>query len=191
MEHNGFLLFAAVWLLLLMTRLGRRSSRPSPPREPRAPDLRPSITSRDPSQREGSRIEAMLREFQRTLENAKEQGRLKTTQSRYSRPESGLVERDEAASLESPVLRPGRKSVDQDDEAEEIVARRINEASARDQSRSVANRAGVDERIQQQPADNTRVRTYTPRQLRDAMVWREILNPPVSLRPESEPNSLP
>ena len=35
-------------------------------------------------------------------------------------------------------------------------------------------------------ADKTATRGYTARQLRDAVVWREILGPPVSLRGEEE-----
>ena len=43
--------------------------------------------------------------------------------------------------------------------------------------------------IRQQPADNTRTRTYTAQQLRDAIPWRDLLNPPVSPRPESDLDS--
>jgi hypothetical protein len=40
----------------------------------------------------------------------------------------------------------------------------------------------VDAQIRTEPADHTAARTYTPQQLRDAVVWREILGPPVGLR---------
>ena len=43
--------------------------------------------------------------------------------------------------------------------------------------------------IRQQPADNTRTRTYTAQQLRDAIAWRDIFKPQVNLRSESDPDS--
>ena len=36
------------------------------------------------------------------------------------------------------------------------------------------------------PADKTATRGYTLQQLRKAVVWREILGPPVSMRGEGE-----
>jgi hypothetical protein len=65
---------------------------------------------------------------------------------------------------------------------EQIAARRITAAAARDTARSPVDHVAFDERIRQQPAEHTAVRTYTAQQLRDAMVWREILGRPVSLR---------
>jgi hypothetical protein len=79
--------------------------------------------------------------------------------------------------------------VDRDDEAEGIEARRIQAAAARDVARSPADHTKFDERIRKEPAEHTAARGYTAKQLRDAMVWREILSPPVSLRREGEPDS--
>ena len=52
-----------------------------------------------------------------------------------------------------------------------------------------AQRSAAENGIRQQPADNTRTRIYTAQQLRDAILWRDILEPPVNLRSESDPDS--
>jgi hypothetical protein len=76
--------------------------------------------------------------------------------------------------------------VDQDEESERVAARRIAAAEANSSSRTRADHRAFDARIRQEPADKTATRAYTARQLRDAVVWREILGPPVSLRGEEE-----
>ena len=58
-----------------------------------------------------------------------------------------------------------------------------------DRTRPPAEIPAAENGIRPQPADNTRTRTYTPVKLRDAIAWREILKPPVSLRPENDPDS--
>ena len=78
--------------------------------------------------------------------------------------------------------RPGRAEVDSDDEAEAIVARRIAAAEANARPLGAADHLAFDARIRQEPADATATKGYTMRQMRDAVVWREILGPPVSLR---------
>jgi hypothetical protein len=71
---------------------------------------------------------------------------------------------------------------DQDTGAEELVRRRIDAARSRDRALSKADHKAFDTKIRQEVADHTAVRRYTPAQLRDAIVWREILGPPVSER---------
>ena len=187
MEFNGILVLAVVWFVVsLISRAGKKSQarRPrSPNPRPPGPTLQP--VGRDPTQQEGSRLEIMLREFQRALEDAGAQGRpARTPRPSYEQVEEGrsLEVESEARSLESVVPRPARREVDQDDEAEQIAARRIKAAAARDTAQSPVDHVAFDERIRQQPAEHTAVRTYTTQQLRDAMVWREILGRPVSLR---------
>jgi hypothetical protein len=85
-------------------------------------------------------------------------------------------------SLETEVRRPERVIYDQDTGAEALVRRRIAAAEARSGALTRADHKVFDERIRQQPAEHTAVRRYTAAQLRDAMVWREILGPPVSER---------
>lgn len=85
-------------------------------------------------------------------------------------------------SLETEVVRPARVKYDQDSGAEELVRRRIAAADARSRALTKADHTSFDARIRQEPADHTAVGRYTPAQLRDAIVWREILGPPVSER---------
>ena len=189
MEFNGILVLAAVWFLVsLISRAGRKSQTPQRPVNPRPPGRTLDPVGRDPTQQEGTRLELMLREFQRALEDAGREARpVETSGLHYEQVEEGhsLEIDSEARSLESLVSRPGRREIDQDDEVEQTVARRIRAAAARDTARSPVDHAAFDERIRQQPAEHTSVRTYTAQQLRDAVVWREILGPPVSLRDES------
>jgi hypothetical protein len=166
--------------------------------------------SGDPTQREGSRLEQLLRELERNLEQAGGLPRPKPEAQRapeiqrkpeiQRRPEVirlpqaeeveervSLEEPEKVMSLETQVLRPSRPRYDHDDTAEEIARRRIAAADARSGELTRADHARFDQRIRQEPADHTAVRRYTPAQLRDAIVWREILGPPVSERDSPGP----
>jgi hypothetical protein len=59
------------------------------------------------------------------------------------------------------------------------VTCQIKAAAARDTARSPVDHLAFDARIQPQPAEHTAARGYTMQELRDAMVWREILGRPV------------
>jgi hypothetical protein len=95
---------------------------------------------------------------------------------------ASLEQPERVVSLEREVRRPQRVEYDQDSGAEELVRRRIAAAEARSGPLRRADHKAFDARIRQEPADHTAVRRYTPAQLRDAIVWREILGPPVSER---------
>jgi hypothetical protein len=196
MELKGLLLFAAVWFVVgLIGRAGKKGTGTQRPRQPQPPRPLPRSFGTDPTQQEGSRLELVLRQVQRALEEADDaqfpQRQKEVLGRRYEQSEEGrsLEAEPEVASMETGFSRPGRKRVDQDDQAEEIESRRVKAAAARDVARSPADRTKFDERIRKEPAEHTAARGYTAKQLRDAMVWREILAPPVSLRPESEPDS--
>jgi hypothetical protein len=147
-------------------------------------------SERDATQREGSRLEQLLRGLERNLEQAA--GGQERTTVRVPPPplpddedveERGSLEVPErVVSLETEVKRPLRVRYDQDSGAEELVRRRIAAAEARSGALTKADHKTFDTRIRQEPADHTAVRRYTPAQLRDAIVWREILGPPVSER---------
>jgi hypothetical protein len=154
------------------------------------PKALPPVTGADATQREGSRLEDLLRELGRTLEQGS--GPVGRAPDRRLPPAEEVEEREslevnpEVRSLEIDPRRQARAEVDQDDEAERIVARRIAAAEAQDKPLTKADHRAFDARIRQEPADKTATRGYTARQLRDAVVWREILGPPVSLREEEE-----
>lgn len=154
------------------------------------PKTLPPVTGADATQREGSRLEDLLRELGRTLEQGS--GPVGRAPDRRLPPAEEVEEREslevnpEVQSLEIDPRRQARAEVDQDDEAERIVARRIAAAEAQGKPLTKADHRAFDARIRQEPADKTATRGYTARQLRDAVVWREILGPPVSLRGEGE-----
>ena len=197
MDFGGFLVLGIIWLLFNLIGQGkgkpRTTARPMPqPRPTGAPD---------PSQREGSRLERLLRELERSLENVAERpsgggsplpSPRHTSAARLPAPppaegedveeRDSLEEAEQVVSLETEVSRRDRPVYDQDTEAEAIVQRRIESARARDRALGKADHKAFDARVRQEVADHTAVRRYTPEQLRDAVVWREILGPPVSER---------
>lgn len=206
MDFTGLLVLAALYALLnLIGRWQQNKSqegdqrRAGPPaRLPPAPHEPGSL---DATQQEGSRLEKMLRQLERALEEASPEpitlplpqsksGRSGNRPTTLSLPEQeefeegdSLEREPEVVSLETEVRRQPRLRVDQDDEAEQIEARRISAAAARDKATTKADHAQFDQRIRQEVADKTAT-GRTVRQLREAVVWREILGPPVSLRDE-------
>jgi hypothetical protein len=224
-DFNGILVLGLVWLLFSLFSAARKGRAGSRPRSTPPPSDRGSTSggrasgTGDPTQREGSRLEQLLRELERSLEEVG--GTQPAPSSRLPGPSSGApgpstrppdpspsrsplpsrlpaaglpsdeeVENRESfddepvrvVSLEGEVHRPQRARVVQDDAAEDLVRRRIDAARARDRALTKADHEAFDARIRQEPADHTAVRRYTPAQLRDAIVWREILGPPVSDR---------
>jgi hypothetical protein len=88
----------------------------------------------------------------------------------------------EVVSLEQEVRRPARPRLDRDERAEQIEEARVAAAQARSGALTRADHKAFDARIRQEPADATAVRALSPEQLRRAVIWREILGPPVSAR---------
>ena len=202
------ILLGVTWLVANAVRkAGSRPSggdrTPGAPRPPTRQPNRPPITRLparlpadatkvkvtaplDPTQREGARLEQLLRQLGRTLEDA-----AGPVGRRPDRPLPAAEDQEETESLEvTPVVRSletegdrgARAEVDQDDEAESIVARRLRAAESHLTPRSRADHRAFDAKIRQQPADKTAVAPTAARRLRNAVVWREILGPPVSLR---------
>jgi len=196
-DFGGLLVLGILWLLFNLISQGKGRTRTAP--RP-TPQPRPSGAP-DPTQQEGSRLERMLRELERSLEGVAE--RQSGGGSRLPSPQrptavrlppmtaaeeedieerESLEEPERVVSLETEVWRPERAAYDQDTEAEATVQRRIEAARARDRALGKADHKAFDAKIRQEVADHTAVRRYTPAQLRDAVVWREILGPPVSER---------
>jgi len=114
--------------------------------------------------------------FVRLLEEARRHGA-----EPYGREEEGDAE---VVSLEQEVRRAPRREFTQDDDAENLVQRRILAAAARDGAKAIVEHRRLDPRISKEQTDHTATRAYTAQQLRHAVIWREILGPPVSLRDE-------
>jgi hypothetical protein len=195
-DFGGLLVLGAVWLLFNLLGRARGDGRPRPRTAQNPPRPRPSAQvdrnapAGDPTQQEGSRLERMLRELERSLEEVAAQNEPARRPPVPPLPDDEDVEERESleepervVSLETEVHRPARVRYDQDSGAEELVRRRIAAAEARSGAITRADHKRFDARIRQEPADHTAVRRgYTPAQLRDAVVWREILGPPVSER---------
>ena len=183
MDFDVVLILGALWFLVnLLTGLKRKAP-PGRPTE-REPD-RPQSYEPDGTQREGSRLEQVLREFERALDQAGSTGRpasLPLPEEEEVEERESLETEPEVVSLEQVVLRAPRREFTQDADAEQLVARRITAAAVRDSARTKADHAKFDIQIRQEPAEHTATRAYTPEELRRAVVWREILGPPVSER---------
>jgi hypothetical protein len=196
-DFGGLLVLGIVWLLFNLISQGKGRTRTTP--RP-TPTPRPAGSS-DPTQQEGSRLERILRELERSLEQVGERqsgggpplpGPQRPTTARLpaapATEEEDVEERgslegpEQVVSLETEISRRERAEYDQDSEAEAIVQRRIEAARARDRATGKVDHKAFDAKIRQEVADHTAVRRYTPAQLRDAVVWREILGPPVSER---------
>jgi hypothetical protein len=143
----------------------------------------------DATQREGSQLEALFRELERRLEQASPERGPRGRPATIALPPAEEVEErasleiePEVVSLEQETKRPARVRVDRDEGAERIEAARVTAAEARSGSLTRADHVAFDARLRQQPADATAVRPPTAERLREAMIWREILGPPVSLR---------
>ena len=209
MDFGGLLVLGVLWLLFNLIGQGKRAGRSAPRRTTPSADRLPrpggGTGTADSTQQEGSRLELLLRELERNLEGmagsqppvitrppeprsaggpqppALEEGEEEDVEDHRS-----LEAPERVVSLETEPQRQQRTRYDHDAEAEAIAGRRVAAARNRDRALSKADHKAFDEKIRQEPADHTAVRRYTPAQLRDAVVWREILGPPVS---EREPDS--
>jgi hypothetical protein len=205
MDFGGLIALGVLWLFFnLLSKAGsktggtaRRGPTSSGPRP--LPPTGGDPAQGDATQREGSRLERLLRELERGLDQMEQRSgppvtRPAATLPPPTRPADQLPEAEEVeerdsleqpervVSLEREVPRGERPTYDQDLEAEGIARRRIAAAEARSGALTRADHKAFDRRIREEPADHTAVRRYTPAQLRHAIVWREILGPPVSER---------
>jgi hypothetical protein len=172
-DFGGLFVLALIWAFFKLVSKSREESGASPRAQGR-PGLGPL---QDPPQEEGRALRMLLKELERAAQ--RQGGSTRPPPARRLAPPQEL---EEAESLESTPIRGGRTTVDQDEQAEQVIARRAAAAAARDAGRTQADHQRFDQRIRQQPADRTATRPLTPQQLRDAVVWREILGPPVSER---------
>ncbi|MEP7226940.1 MAG: hypothetical protein ABI785_06245 [Gemmatimonadales bacterium] len=184
MDFNAVIVLGALWFLVNLLTGIKRKSRPDQPETSAPVEPTPSYRP-DGTQREGSRLEQVLREFERALDQGGPTGR----RASFPLPDDEEVEErhslesePEVMSLEQEVRRAPRKEFTQDAGAEQLVARRITAASVRDATRTKLDHVEFDKKIRQEPAEHTATRSYTAEDLRRAVVWREILGPPVSER---------
>ncbi len=186
MDLTGLIVLGFLWFLFNLLGKGRQPqgrSRPMPPGPPSG--------SGDGTQREGSQLEALFRELERRVGEASAKPGPRGRPATVALPPAEEVEERESLETEAEVVsleqytrRPARVRVDRDEGAEGIEAARVAAAEARSGSLSRKDHTAFDSRIRQEPADATAVRPLSAERLREAMIWREILGPPVSLREE-------
>ncbi len=175
-------------------RQARTRAQPAPPKPKPASSSahRPAVTvAADPTQREGSALERMLRQLGADLEGLEQRQRGPTGRRSDARLPSAedvedreSLERPVTIVERTPVVRPERVVVDLDDQAEEIVRRRVVAAEERNRPMTLADHRAFDEKIRESsPQTKTapRVRRASI-DLRRAVVWREVLGPPLALR---------
>ena len=188
MDPTAVLILGVLWFLINLLTGGKKKPPPPPRRREPPPPAGPSVP--DATQREGSRLEMVLRQFEQALDEAGAGPRARRP-TQLALPDDEEVEERESletepqvVSLEEEVRRVPRRVHTQDEDAERLVQKRITAAAARDSARTRADHLEFDREIRKEPADHTATGGYTAKQLRDAVVWREILGPPVSLREE-------
>jgi hypothetical protein len=193
---TGVIIFAVVYAIVAILgkvkEASRKSGAGSPPPQPRPqrPRTERPVSYPPPgnTQAEATKLEELLRVLG-------EAAGVPTTEGTIGRPartplpsaedveeRESLEREEEVLNLETEIRRPSRREVDHDEEAEAIVQRRIRAAAERDRSLNRADHKVFDSRIRPEVPDNTRVAKPRRPSLRDAMVWREILGPPISLR---------
>lgn len=192
-----------LWLFNLVGgRRGKKVERPQPPRPPRAPRAQPRPALPDPTQTEGSQLERLLQALEQRLDvEAPETPPVilprqpRPTRGPLGRPASvslpGAEELEERESLETdPVIeslerevhRPERVNPDWLAQAEARDRARMAQVEARDRESYKSRHAGFDKRIREPPVVAPAGRRLTTAQIRQAIIWGEILGRPKSER---------
>ncbi|MCL4865879.1 MAG: hypothetical protein KJZ47_08300 [Gemmatimonadales bacterium] len=171
--------------------------RPSSPRA-EVPTRRPAAG--DPSQREGSRLEQILREMERALDpmsqlpppepEPEQRGSWDTGMAEVEEVEALTDYRPEVASREdlSNFERPEREVIILGGDQEELQRRRMKYADVRSKALTKADHDRFDARIRQPQVVAAVAESPPPTarmaRLRQAIIWREVLGPPVAMRGE-------
>ncbi|MFN2316974.1 MAG: hypothetical protein ABR551_02410 [Gemmatimonadales bacterium] len=202
MEISPLFVLLVVWWLFGLLTSSKRGKQRRDQRRTRAgataPTPLPPVRTEagvDPTQQEGSRLERVMREFQRALEEAEQQRQpAPDTKPSWDAGEEWEVEEAESRSLEDfePEVRsmeddfhrPEREVVVLGGDQEALQARRVAYAEDRNRALTKADHLKFDARIR---APVPSVEPATPpdaRQLRlrQAMIWREVLGPPVAMQ---------
>ena len=153
-EFNGFLVIGALWFVLTLITRVKGSLRPRQPGPSSYPRPTPLPSRPDPTQQEGFRLQMVLGDLRRALEEAAQAG------SPSDAPVAGGATANRSESLErgreirSLEGEGEREAVDLDDEAAGIEARRIQAAAERNEGRKSGAKQPA-ALVRQEPADNT------------------------------------
>jgi hypothetical protein len=196
---EGVIIFAVVYAIVAILgkvkeaqQKGQGADPPQPrperQRQPQRPEQQPARPRPASDTRaEGAKLEDLLRVLTEAAGVEVPQGPVGRP-ARVPLPSDEEVEETESLeveeqiqNLETETRRSSRAEVDFDDEAEAIAQRRIRAAAQRDRSLSRADHRAFDSKIRAVP-DKTVVAKPKQISLRQAVIWREILGPPVALR---------
>ena len=168
------LLVFVVWgvLALLSRKANRQKQRP--PAQRRPPVEAPGTRQRTRGKPET--FEDLLTEMREQLEAAKRAEEVEEIEERESLEEEPVV-----VSLEVPARIDEREVVDPSIEMQRVIQQRLHDAEKRNRAWQLADHKAFDKRIRA-PVAETALPLHRIRDLRRAVVWREILGKPVSLR---------
>ncbi len=176
----------------VMKQVSQRAGEGStPPMEPRAPGDAPQ-TMAELWQEMREQLEAARRqqtgeaELPAPVKKSGPTPRL-TTPKRLPAPKARFpvpVPVERGGSIEVASREASLPELDQDDGAEALVQRRIDAATARNGEWTMGDHTRFDAKIRATIPVTAEVRKRHP--LRQAMIWREVLSPPVSLRDREE-----
>jgi len=177
---GGLILIGLIWLVGMFFDRARKAQAKSRTRVYRPPTPAPLSQRVDPTQEEGSTLERALRHLNTELTGAvdaarEEYQRKMKPVGRETQPVTWDARRLEAEPL-------SKEPVDLDDESRSAVARRIKEVEARNRPRTDQDHKAFHDAIRK-PAAQQAVELHGPSRadLRHAILWKEILGPPVGL----------
>jgi hypothetical protein len=198
-----FVLLVVWWLFGLLTsgkrgkqRRDQRRTRPGASAPAPLPPAR--AEGADPTQQEGSKLERILREFERALEETSQQ-REPTADAEPSwdageewevkGAESRSLEQfePEVRSMEDDFHRPEREVVVLGGDQDALQAGRVAYAENRNRALTAADHQRFDARIRAPQAPVPSVEADAPPdarllRLRQAIIWREVLGPPIAMQ---------
>ena len=135
----------------------------------------------------------LLEEMRNQLENGRRKAQVKAPAAlplpvaKSSRTRTAMVQRVQRTEpVEVVSVRPPPVEVDYDAEAERLVASRIAAAMETAKGRRPDEHAAFDQRIRAAGVAATATSPSRRSRLRTAVIWQEILGPPVSLRTPDE-----
>lgn len=173
METGAIFLVVVIFVIVrVLKQVGEAARRGQSPPVPRAPGEAPQTMAE------------LLLEMRQQVEAARRQPPGRVAHPVPAARFPGSVPDERGGSIEVASREVTIREVDQDDGAEALVQRRIAAAAARNGEWQPSDRQRFDARLHAVTPPVPSVRPRHP--LRSAMIWREVLSPPVTLRTDDE-----
>jgi hypothetical protein len=204
MEISPLFVLLVVWWLFGLLTSGKRGKQRRDQRRTRpgasAPAPLPPARAEgaDPTQQEGSKLERIMREFERALEETSQQRQpAPDAEPSWDPGEEWEVEEAESRSheqfepevrsIEDDFHRPEREVVVLGGDQDALQAGRMAYAENRNRALTAADHQRFDARIRAPQAPVPSVEADAPPddrllRLRQAIIWREVLGPPIAMQ---------